>query len=306
LAHFDTKFIAQIPVSCKNESYSTLFGALTPNPSSRVRKRGEPKAHVRYVSRNTGTNTIFPISKTNSTSSLTQLNTLTIFAASSLTESFTALGRAYTTKTGIPVRFQFAGSQILRSQLENGANADLLASASRETILLLENTLLEPVRIFARNRLVLIAPKRGRGLVKTLADLGKSGVRLVIAQNTVPVGVYTRQMFAKLEATGRYGLDFAARVQKNVVSEETNVRQVALKVRLGEADAGVVYSTDVTPDLKPNIIEIAIPAQQNVLAAYPIAVLKQSRNLEAAREFVGYVLSPAGQGILQRWGFLRP
>jgi molybdate transport system substrate-binding protein len=231
---------------------------------------------------------------------------LLIFAASSLTESFTALGRAYSAKTGIALRFQFAGSQILRSQLENGARADVFASASLETLEPLENTLLEPARIFAQNRLVVIAPKRGRGLVKTLADLAKSGVRLVVAQNTVPVGVYTRQMLANLEASGRYGQGFVARVQRNVVSEETNVRQVALKVRLGEADAGVVYGTDITPDLKPNVIEIAIPMRQNVLARYPVAVLRQSNNLEAARAFVGYVLSPAGQGILQQWGFLKP
>jgi molybdate transport system substrate-binding protein len=231
---------------------------------------------------------------------------LLIFAASSLTESLTALGRAYSAETGIVVRFQFAGSQILRSQLENGAKADVFASASLEVLQPLEKTLLEPARIFAQNRLVVIAPKRGRGLVKTLADLAKPSVRLVVAQNIVPVGVYTRQMLANLESTGRYGKGFALQVQKNIVSEETNVRQVALKVRLGEADAGVVYSTDVTPDLRTHVIEIAIPVRQNVLARYPIAVLRQANNLEAARDFVGYVLSPTGQGILQQWGFLKP
>jgi molybdate transport system substrate-binding protein len=239
-------------------------------------------------------------------SRLNAQNVLLVFAASSLTESFTALGKAYNNKTNIALRFQFAGSQILRSQLENGAKADVFASASLELMQPLDKVLLEPPRIFAQNRLVVIAPKRGRGLVKTLADLGKPGVRLVVAQNTVPIGVYTRQMVQNLESTGRYGQGFVARVQRNIVSEETNVRQVALKIRLGEADAGVVYSTDVTPDLKPNVIEIAISVRQNVIARYPIAVLRQAGNPEAAQDFVGYVLSPTGQGILQQWGFLKP
>lgn len=236
-----------------------------------------------------------------------QNTALTVFAASSLTESFSEIGQAFTKQTGIPVRFQFAGSQILGTQLENGAPADIFAAASGDVTLPLEQkNLLEPSQIFAKNRLVVITPKRGVARVKTLADLAAPNVKLVLAQANVPIGAYTRTVLAKLESTKRYGTNYAARVLKNVVSEESNVRQVALKVRLGEADAGVVYATDVTPDSKSSLIQLAIPERQNVLVAYPLAVVQATANKNAARAFTNYVLSPAGQGILQRWGFLKP
>jgi molybdate transport system substrate-binding protein len=291
----------------------------TPTGKHRIQQGNSYRANMQFAPTpsNVGANRVFALphnvnfKPTNQNSNLTTTqfktqNTLLIFAASSLTESFSALGRAYSTKTGVAVRFQFAGSQILRSQLENGAQADLFASASADVMQPLENKLVLPSQVFAKNRLVVIVPKRGRGLVKRLSDLSKAGVKLIFAQDTVPVGTYTRQMLLNLEATGNYGQNFAARVQGNVVSRETNVRQVALKIRLGEADAGVVYSTDVTPDLKQNIIEIAIPSRQNVVAAYPIALLKQSNNPKLAIDFMDYVLSPSGQGILQQWGFLKP
>ncbi len=233
-----------------------------------------------------------------------QDQSLTIFAASSLTESFSEIGREFTKETGVAVRFAFAGSQILRTQLENGAKADVFASADLNTTLQLEN-LLEKPQVFARNRLIVIVPKRGLARVKTLADLGQSNVKLVIASSLVPVGVYTRQMLKNLEATKRYGTDFVARVLKNVVSEESNVRQVALKVRLGEADAGVVYQTDVTQELQSSVIQIVIPERQNVQASYPMAVLRGSSNQNAARAFMVYVLGLSGQGILHKWGFIK-
>jgi molybdate transport system substrate-binding protein len=231
---------------------------------------------------------------------------LTVFAASSLTESFTQIGAGFLKQTGITVRFQFAGSQILKTQLENGAQADLLATAEPSLNAQLEQrNILEKSQIFTRNRLIVITPKRGLARVKTLADLAAPNIKLIIAQANVPIGVYTRQVLQKLENSQRYGTDFAARVLKNVVSEESNVRQVSLKVRLGEADAGIVYVTDVTPEIRSSLIQIAIPERQNVIAQYPIGVVRQSKNLVAAREFMQYVLSPAGQGILQTWGFLK-
>jgi molybdate transport system substrate-binding protein len=241
-----------------------------------------------------------------SVTSHAQDKTLTVFAASSLTEAFTELGQSYQKQTGVKVRFQFAGSQILRTQLENGAPADVLATAELSINTMLEQKkILEKNQIFAQNRLVVITPKSGVARVKTLADLVIPNVKLVIAQANVPIGVYTRQVLQKLEATKRYGADFSSRVLKNVVSEESNVRQVALKVRLGEADAGIVYVTDVTPEVRSQLIQIAIPERQNVIAQYPIGVLSNSKNLSSAREFMQYVLSPTGQGILQQWGFLK-
>jgi molybdate transport system substrate-binding protein len=233
-----------------------------------------------------------------------QEKTITVFAASSLTEALTQIGTNFSQQTGIKVRFQFAGSQILKTQLENGAPADVLATAEASINAELEQrNLLEKSQTFAQNRLTVIVPKIGAARVKRLADLAKPNVGLIIAQANVPIGVYSRQVLQNLEDSKRYGTDFFARVLKNVISEESNVRQVLLKVRLGEADAGIVYVTDVT--LGASLIQIAIPERQNVKAQYPIGIVRQSKNLVSAREFMQYVLSPAGQGILQQWGFLK-
>lgn len=238
---------------------------------------------------------------------LAQPNEITVFAASSLTDAFTEIGQAFTARKGARVRFQFAGSQILKTQLENGAPADVFASASAlQYDPLVKSGLLETGVVFARNRLVVIAPKRGAGLVKTIRDLGKPGVKLVIADRNVPVGALTKAFLEAASKVGGYGADFADRVQNNVVSEESNVRQVALKVSLGEADAGVVYTTDVTPNLASSVIQIAIPPRLNQIGAYPIGVRQGTANLETARSFVAFVRSSDGQRILARWGFLPP
>ena len=230
---------------------------------------------------------------------------LTVFAAASLTDAFGEIGKSFDAKTGGKTTFQFAGSQVLRTQLENGARADVYASANAAQFdPLVDAGLIVNAGIFTKNRLVVIVPKKGKANVKTLADLAGAGVKLVIADKTVPVGVYTRQVFVALEKSGRYGSDFAARVQKNVVSEETNVRQVALKVLLGEADAGVVYTTDVTPLVAKDVIQLAIPARYNVIAAYPIGTLKSTSNPDAAKRFVNFVRGSEGQAILLKWGFL--
>ncbi len=231
---------------------------------------------------------------------------LTVFAAASLTDAFTELGRAFDAQTGNRTAFSFAGSQVLRTQLENGAGADVYASANdAQYAPLVSRGLVAAGQPFARNRLTLIAPKNNPAL-KTLNDLTRPGLKLVIADRAVPVGDYTRRMLAAIDRAGTYGKDFSARTLKNVVSEETNVRQVALKVQLGEADAAVVYATDVTPALKPLVRVIPLPSRFNQNASYPIGVLKGSASPEAAQAFVAYVQSAAGQQILRKWGFSGP
>ena len=229
---------------------------------------------------------------------------LTVFAAASLTDAFTELGRAFDAGSGHTTTFQFAGSQVLRTQLENGAKADVYASAnSAQFDPLVTKKLIASGQPFVRNKLTVIAP-RSSAVVNTLSDLSKPGVKLVIADRAVPVGDYTRRMLSAIDKAGSYGKDFSARALKNVVSEETNVRQVALKVQLGEADAGVVYTTDLTPALRPSVRVIALPTRFNQSASYPIGVLSASANPAAAQAFVDYVQSAAGQRILKKWGFL--
>lgn len=231
---------------------------------------------------------------------------LTVFAAASLTDAFTELGRAFDARTGHRTSFQFAGSQTLRTQLEQGARADVYASANEAQYTpLVEQKLVAAGQAFARNRLTVIAP-RNNPRVATLTDLARPGVKLVIADRAVPVGDSTRRMLAAIDGAGTSGKDFSARVLKNVVSEEPNVRQVALKVGLGEADAAVVYATDVTPTLRPLVRVIPLPTRFNQSARYPLGTVQSSRNPDAARAFVAYVLSPDGQKILRKWGFQAP
>lgn len=229
---------------------------------------------------------------------------LTVFAASSLTDALTEIGRAFDTRTGHQTRFSFGGSSSLRTQLERGARADVFASASLSQYAPLRSQgLLGPEMLFTRNRLTVITPA-ARPLTGGLAGLARRGLRLVVAGPEVPAGEATARTLDRMTASGRYGADFARRVRANVVSEEPNVRQVALKVSLGQADAAFVYRSDVTPGLRGRVRTYALPNGVNPPVAYPIGVVRGSREAQAAEAFVRFVRSPEGQRILVRWGFL--
>jgi len=159
-------------------------------------------------------------------------------------------------------------------------------------------------QIFARNLLVVVVPAKNLAGIQTLQDLAKPHIKLILTNKNVPVGSYARQALEKMSQDAAFGADFSTRVLANLVSEETNVKQVASKIQLDEADAGIVYATDVTAALRAAVRIIEIPAAFNVIATYPIAVVQGTRHETAARAFIDYVLSPAGQEILARHGFL--
>jgi len=229
---------------------------------------------------------------------------LTVFAASSLTDAFTEIGQAFDAKMGTVTTFQFAGSQVLRTQIENGAAPDLFASADTFQFQpLVTAGLLSSGSIFTKNRLVIIAPKRNIRPVRGPGDLAAPGVKLVLADKAAPVGQYTRAMLNAASQDGMYGKDYAVKSLANVVSEEPNVRQVVLKVQLGEADAGVVYATDVTPRVASTVVKINIPARFNQVAQYPIGMMKSSSHAQSAQAFITYVRSKEGQAILRKWGY---
>lgn len=231
---------------------------------------------------------------------------LTVFAAASLTDALSEVGQKFDARSGHRTTFQFAGSQTLRAQLERGARADVYASANAAQFNPLVRTgLVAPGQTFAKNSLAVIAPRSSRK-VNTLRDLAKPGVKLVIADRAVPAGDHTRRMLRATEQSGVYGPGFSARVLKNVVSEEPSVRQVALKVGLGEADAAVVYRSDVTPALRAKVRVIELPTRFDQKVSYPIGVLRASRSAAAAQAFVRYVRSDEGQAILRKWGFQAP
>lgn len=234
-------------------------------------------------------------------------STLTVYAAASLTEAFGELGRTFEQQhPGVTVRFSFAGSQQLALQLEQGAPADVFASADQRWMsYVVEKGLLEgEPRVFAGNRLVVIVPRTNPARINRLEDLARRGTKVVIAADAVPVGKYSREALEKLAHADGFPEEYERRVLANVVSQEENVKSVAAKVQLGEADAGVVYRSDVTPSVARYVRVFEIPDPYNSIATYPIAVLKSARDAEAAREFVTLVASAAGQAVLQRHGLL--
>jgi molybdate transport system substrate-binding protein len=229
--------------------------------------------------------------------------TLTIFAAASLTDAFTEIGKNFeTANSNVTLIFNFAGSQALRTQIEEGAPADIFASANTKEMdtLITGGFVIDGTqKIFLTNKLVVILPADNPAELTNLEDLANPGIKLVLAAEEVPVGKYARQGLDTMN--GKFGSDFKDNVLANVVSNEDNVRQVVAKVQLGEADAGIVYTSDAVaaPDLKT----IEIPAELNVIAKYPIAPLAQSPNADLAKALIEYMLSPNGQAVLQKWGF---
>lgn len=235
------------------------------------------------------------------------IRSLNVFAAASLTESFGNLGRRFEAQhPGTRVVFNFAGSQQLREQLANGAPADVFASANRKEMKAAASFVDgATVRTFARNTLIVIYPKDNPAKISVLADLARAGIKLDVADRAVPVGKYTVQMLDAAAKDPAFGPDFNTRVLANVVSREDNVKSVVTKVRLGEADAGVVYATDVTGDAARDVGVLPIPAAFNQTAEYPIAVAAHAVQPELARQFEDYVLSAEGQDVLKDHGFIR-
>jgi molybdate transport system substrate-binding protein len=215
---------------------------------------------------------------------------ITVFAAASLTDVFPKLDPR--------VKYGFAGSDQLAFQIQQGAPADVFAAASpKYPELLYRQGLVEKPIQFATNTLVLIVPKANRAGIHTVNDLTKPGVKIVIGDAAVPVGSYTRTVLKNLGITEG--------VMKNVVSNETDVRNVLAKVALGEADAGFVYITDAK-SVRGKVGVIAIRASAQPQVVYEAAVVKASRYKKADYAFLTRLIRPAGQKLLESFGFGPP
>lgn len=227
---------------------------------------------------------------------------LTIFAAASLREVFTALCRHFEAlHPGTHVVLSFAGSQTLRSQIEHGAPADVFASADERhmTALAAEGHVAAP-KFFAQNELVVAVSRTGARSMREFRQL-PNATRIVLGAPEVPVGEYTRRVLE--QANTDLGADFQRRVEAHVVSREPDVRQVLAKVALDEVDAGIVYRTDALT-AKDTVMIVPIPAAYNVLAKYPVAVTTHAPQAELGRAFVELLLSPEGARVLAESGFL--
>ncbi|MGE3075827.1 MAG: molybdate ABC transporter substrate-binding protein [Dehalococcoidia bacterium] len=231
---------------------------------------------------------------------------ITVFAASSLTDAFKDAGTAFEAKyPGMKVTFSFAASSALAVQINEGAPADVYASADTNQMKnVADKGNVEESAIFVKNTPVVVVPK-GNSTVAKFDDLANPGVRLVLAAAEVPVGNYAREILQKASGTGGISSDFGDKVLANLKSNEANVRAVLTKVQLGEADAGIVYKTDVGAAAN-DVTIVAIPERYNVVATYPIAVVKATENRDAAATFVAFIKSDAGQAILAKYGFVKP
>ncbi len=225
-----------------------------------------------------------------------------VFAASSLTEAMKDLAQAFEARhPATVVRLTFAGSQILRLQLEQGASADIFLSANVSHMdALAESGVIEDYEVFAENRLALVVPAASTGPVERFEDLPRAR-RIVTGTPNVPVGAYAMTLIDR--AAVRYGPDFANAVRRNVVSQESNVRLVRAKVELGEADAAFVYVTDASSSSR--VRSIPIPPEVNVTAQYYLGVIEAAANPAGQEALLAWVRSE-GPAILLRHGFGPP
>ena len=231
---------------------------------------------------------------------------LTVFTAASLTGAFGEIGQLYENETGMSVAFNFDGSQALRTQIENGAYADLFASANKKHMNALRDGGLinnSSMVVFTRNRISLIIPRDNPAKINNLSDLARPGLKIVMGTKDVPVGDYALQIIDNLGNDSDYGPDYRAAVLANVISQETNVNYVVTKVALGEADVGFAYVSDITEDMADRVDKIDIPDGFNVIAEYPIAVMQESERPARSQDFVNLVTSDRGKAILERYGF---
>jgi molybdate transport system substrate-binding protein len=216
-----------------------------------------------------------------------------VFAAASLTAAFTDIGEQFTAANGgTKVTFNFAGSQALATQIQQGAPADVFASADLNNMDKVKDLTGTP-QDFASNLLQIVVEKGNPRNVATVEDLANSDLKVVLAAPDVPAGRYAAEILGKAGLTVK------------PVSEEDNVKAVVTKVSLGEADAGIVYVTDVSAG-GDKVEGVDIPEDQNVLATYPIATVKASKAQDQAQAFLDLVLSAEGQQVLKQYGFLPP
>lgn len=226
--------------------------------------------------------------------------TILVFAAASLTEAMTDAARAYeSTHPGVRVRLNFAGSQTLAAQIAEGAPADVFLSADRRWMdQALEGGLVEQPVLLLRNSLVVVTSSLAAPPITSPDLLARPGLRLVLAAPSVPAGRYAREALDKL------GILEAA--ERNLVSQELDVKSVLAKVVLGEADAGLVYATDIRPAIADRVRVVALPASAQVQAEYFCAPVKRAPNPEGAAGIVEFLQSTQGAEIFRRYNFELP
>ncbi len=230
--------------------------------------------------------------------------TVTVLAASSLTDAFGELAKTFEKQNpGTKVKTNFGASSDLLAQLQQGASADVFASADTEKIdtAKKDGLVSGKPQVFVKNREVVMVPKDNPANIKSFQDLDKSGIKLVLAQKDVPAAEYAKEILDK--ANSEYGGGFEKDVLSNLVSRESDVRASVNRVVVGDADATFGYASDYTPDIRDKVKVIPIPKGLNIIATYPIVTLKDSKSPDLAKKWVDLVVSKKGQSVLKKWGF---
>jgi len=221
--------------------------------------------------------------------------TLTVFAAASLTESFDTIGKQFqAAHPGVKVTFNYGASSMLATQINQGAPADVFASAASKNMSQVASAgNAGSSTTFAVNRMEVAVPASNPAQITSLADLARPGVKVALCQDQVPCGATAAKVFSN------------AHISVNPVTQEPDVKSTLAKVIVGEVDAGVVYVTDVRA-AGDKVTGIAIPDAQNATTDYPIAALTHAKNAALAAAFVSYVESAAGRAVLTAAGFGSP
>jgi molybdate transport system substrate-binding protein len=230
---------------------------------------------------------------------------VTVFAAASLTDAFEEIGALWTAaEPGSELILSFDSSSALRTQIEEGAVADVFASADERNAQTLVGECLAPGPItpFAHNELTIVVPNGNPAGIESAADLADAGVRVVAALPEVPITRYTTDVIANLAALEGYPDGYAEAVTANTVSEEENVRAILTKVELGEGDAAIVYVTDALSS--QGVEAIPVPDEANVLATYAAVTVGSSTRPALAADFLAFLVGPEAQAVLESYGFV--
>ena len=233
-----------------------------------------------------------------------QGGTLTILAASSLIDAFGELGKTFEKQNeGVSVKQSFESSSTLLTQIQQGAPADVFASAAKEEMstAVKDGLVADDPKVFLKNREIIMVPEDNPAGIKEFRDVAKPDVKLVLAQKDVPAADYALEILDKAKA--EYGASFEKDVLSNVVSRESDVRASVNRVVVGDADATFGYASDYTPDIRDRVKVVPVPPELNIIATYPIAALEDAKSPELARKWVELVTSEEGQRVLEKWNF---
>ncbi len=228
---------------------------------------------------------------------------INVSAASSLTQVISEIVNQYTqANKDVKINLNFAGTNTLKMQIEEGVDVDLFLSANFKYYDELDKKgYIEEGAEFAKNKLCIIKHKDNKNIYE-IQDITKSGLKVITGNEDVPIGKYTLEVLNKLNE--KYGADFSEKVQANVVSKETNVKRIVTKINLNEGDVGFVYKTDITDSVKENVESIEIEDQYNVMSHYYAGIVIKEKIKEETKKLYQYLFSTKGQEILKSHGFI--